>query len=63
MAAPVRQLKEQSPPEELQQYAFVLTNAKEAVNDSAKNTRETLEEQDKLAAEKKLNKEWTERKD
>ena len=59
----LRQLKEQSPPEELQQYAFVLTNAKEAVNDSAKNTRETLEEQDKLAAEKKLNKEWTERKD
>ena len=41
----------------------MLTNAKEVVNDSAKNTRETLEEQDKLAAEKKLNKEWTERKD
>ncbi len=59
----LRQLKEQSPPEELQQYSFVLTNAKEAVNDSAQSTRETLEEQNKLAAEKKLNKEWTERKD
>ena len=59
----LRQLKEQSPPEELLQYSFVLANAKEAVNDSAQSSRETLEEQDKLAAEKKLNKEWTERKD
>jgi hypothetical protein len=59
----LRQLKEQSPPEELQQYSFVLTNAKDAVSDSAQSTRETLEEQNKLAAEKKLNKEWTERKD
>ena len=59
----LRQLKEQSPPEELQQYAFVLNNAKDAVSESAKNTRETLDEQNKLAADKKLNKEWTERKD
>lgn len=59
----IRQLKDQSPPEELQQYAFVLTNAKEAVTDSAQTTRETLEEQNKLAAAKQLNKEWTERKD
>ena len=59
----LRQIKDQSPPEELQQYSFVLTNAKEAVNDSAKDTRETLDEQNKLAADKKLNKEWTERKD
>lgn len=59
----LRQFKEQSPPEELQQYSFVLANAKDAVSDSAKDTRETLEEQDKLAAEKKLNKQWTERKD
>jgi hypothetical protein len=59
----LRQLREQSPPEELQQYSFVLTNATDAVNDSAQSTRETLEEQNKLAAEKKLNKEWTERKD
>lgn len=58
-----RQLQEQSPPEELQQYSFVLTNAKETVADSGKSARETLEEQNKLAAEKKLNKEWTERKD
>jgi len=59
----LRQLKEQSPTEELQQYAFVLANAKDGVNESAQNSRETLEEQNKLAAEKKLNKEWTERKD
>jgi hypothetical protein len=59
----LHQLKEQSPPEELQQYSFVLANAKDAVSDSAQDTRETLEEQNKLAAEKKLNKEWTERKD
>lgn len=59
----LRQLQEQSPPEELEKYSFVLTNAKEGVNDSAKSTRETLEEQNKLAAEKKLNKEYTERKD
>jgi hypothetical protein len=59
----LRQLKEQSPPEELQQYSFVLTNAKDTVSDSAQSSRENLEEQDKLAAEKKLNKVWTERKD
>ena len=59
----LRQLQEQSPPEELEQYSFVLTNAKEGVKDSAQGARETLEEQNKLAAEKKLNKEWTERKD
>ena len=59
----LRQLKEQSPAEELQQYAFVLANAKDAVSESAQNSRETLEEQNKLAADKKLNKEWTERKD
>ncbi len=59
----LRQLKEQSTPEELQQYSFVLANAKDAVNDNAKDTRETLDEQNKLAAEKKLNKDWTERKD
>ena len=59
----LRQLKEQSPPEELQQYSFVLTNAKDTVSDSAQSARETLEEQNKLAADKQLNKEWTERKD
>lgn len=59
----LRQLQEQSPPEELQQYSFVLTNAKESVRDSAAGARETLDEQNKLAEEKKLNKVWTERKD
>lgn len=59
----LRKLKEQSPADELQQYAFVLSNAVDTVADSAKNARETLEEQNKLAAEKKLNKDYSERKD
>ena len=59
----LRQIKEKSPPDEVQQYSFVLTNAVDTVSDSAKNARETLQEQNKLAAEKKLNKDYTERKD
>jgi hypothetical protein len=59
----LRQLKEQSPPAELQQYSFVLANALDTVADSAKSSRETLEEQNKLAAEKKLTKDYSERKD
>ena len=59
----LRQLKEQSPPGELEQYSFVLANATDSVGDSAKGARETLEEQNKLAAEKKLTKVYSERKD
>lgn len=59
----LRQIKEQSPPEELQQYSFVLANVIDGVADSAKSTRETLQEQNKLAAEKKLTKDYSERKD
>jgi hypothetical protein len=59
----LRQLKEKSPPDDLQQYTFVLTNATDTVADSAKTGRETLNEQNKLAAEKKLNKDYSERKD
>ena len=59
----LRQLKEQSPPDELQQYSFVLTNAIDSVADSAKSARETLQEQNKLASEKKLTKVYSERKD
>lgn len=59
----LRELKEQSPPEELNQYSFVLTNANEAIKESAGTARDTLQEQNKLAAEKKLNRDWTERKD
>jgi hypothetical protein len=58
----LRRLKEQTPPEELQQYSFLLTNVKDAVNESAQSSRETLQEQNKLAADKQLNKVWTERK-
>jgi hypothetical protein len=59
----MRQLKEKSPSDELQQYAFALTNTTDTLADSAKTSRETLQEQNKLAAEKKLQKVYSERKD
>ena len=59
----LRQLKEKSPQDELEQYSFVLINATDTVGDSAKTARETLQEQNKLAAEKKLTKDYSERKD
>ena len=59
----LRRLKEQSPPEELDQYSFVLTNASEAVSDMADDTRKTLQEQNELAKQKKLTKVYSERRD
>jgi hypothetical protein len=59
----LRQIKEKSPPDELQQYSFVLINATDTVGDSATTARETLQEQNKLAAEKKLQKVYSDRKD
>jgi hypothetical protein len=59
----LRQIKEKSAPDDLQQYSFVLINAVDTVADSAKSSRDTLAEQNKLAAEKKLNKDYSERKD
>jgi hypothetical protein len=59
----LRKLKEQSPPEELDQYSFVLTNAIEAVKDTADSTRKELQEQNELAKNKKLNKIYSERPD
>ena len=59
----LRQIKEKSPQDELEQYSFVLINATDTVGDSAKTARETLQEQNKLAAEKKLTKDYSERKD
>ena len=56
-------LKEQSPPEELEQYSFILANTLDAVRDSADSSRETLQEQVELAKEKKLNKVYSERAD
>lgn len=58
----LRSLKEQSPPEELEQYSFVLANAREALNDSAEGARKELQEQNELAKANKLNKVYTERK-
>lgn len=58
----LRRLKEQSPPEELEQYAFVLANASDAVKDMSDDTREELQEQNQLAKEKKLTKIYSERK-
>ena len=59
----LRQLKEKAPPAELEQYSFVLSNAVDTVADSAKNARENLQEQNTLAQQKKLNKDYSERKD
>src|SRR5271166_135930 len=59
----IRKLKEQSPPEELEQYSFVLTNAGEAVQDTGDSARKELQTQNELAKEKKLNKDYSERKD
>jgi hypothetical protein len=59
----LRRLKEQSPPEELDQYAFVLANATDAVKDSGDDTRKELQEQNELARQKKLTKIYSERPD
>jgi hypothetical protein len=59
----LRRLKEQSPPEELEQYSFVLANTIDSVSESATSSRETLQEQIELAKDKKLNKVYTERPD
>lgn len=59
----LRQIKEKSPKDELDRYSFVLINATDTVGDSAKTARETLQEQNKLASEKKLTKVYSERKD
>jgi hypothetical protein len=59
----LRNLKQQSPPEQLDQYSFVLTNATEAVNDTAEDARKELQTQNQLAKEKKLTKVYSERPD
>ena len=59
----LRRLKEQSPPEELDQYSFVVSNASEAVGDSADGARKELQEQNELAKNKKLIKVYSERPD
>jgi hypothetical protein len=59
----LRKLKEQSPPAELEQYSFVLTNAIEAVKDIGDSARKELQAQNELAKEKKLIKVYSERPD
>ncbi len=59
----LRRLKEQSPPEELDRYSFVLANANEALQDTADDTRKELQEQNELAKQKKLTKVYSERRD
>lgn len=59
----LRQLKEKSPPEELDQYSFALANANDAVKDMGEDTREELQDQNQLAKQKKLTKVYSERPD
>jgi hypothetical protein len=59
----LRTLKQKSPPEDLDQYSFVLTNAIEAVKDTGYSARKELQDQNELAKNKKLNKVYSERPD
>jgi hypothetical protein len=59
----LRRLKEQSPPEELEQFSFALTNATDAVGEVADDAREELQQQNELAKQKKLTKVYSERSD
>ncbi len=59
----LRRLKEQSPPEELDQYSFALANALDAVSDTGDDARKELQEQNELARQKKLTKIYSERTD
>jgi len=58
----LRRLKEQSPPEELDQYSFILNNATDAVHDMADDSRQELQKQNELAKQKKLEKVYSERR-
>ena len=58
----LRRLKEQSPPEELDQYSFILTNATDAVRDMGDDARQELQKQNELAKAKKLEKVYSERR-
>jgi len=57
----LRRLKEQSPPEELDQYSFVLTNTDEALKDVAEDARKELQQQNEWAKQKKLTTVYSER--
>jgi hypothetical protein len=59
----LRRLKQESPPEELEQYSFALTNATEAVSDTGDDARQALQQQNELAKQKKLTKIYSERPD
>jgi len=59
----LKNLKQQSPPEELDQYSFVLANATEAISDTAESARKELQTQNELAKDKKLVKIYSERPD
>jgi hypothetical protein len=57
----LRRLKQQSPPEELDQFSFALTNATDAVGDVGDDARQELQKQNELARQKKLTKVYSER--
>jgi hypothetical protein len=57
----LRRLKQQSPPEELDQFSFVLANATDAVSDIGDDARQELQQQNELAKQKKLTKIYSER--
>jgi hypothetical protein len=59
----LRLLKEKSPPDEVEQYSFVLNNAVDAAKDTGDSARKELQEQNELAREKKLVKSYSDRPD
>jgi hypothetical protein len=59
----LRNLKEQSAPDDLAQYSFVLANTTDALQDSAESARTALQQQNELAKRKELQKVYSERKD
>ncbi len=59
----LRRLKEQSPPEELDQYSFVLANATDAVSDSGDEPARNCRNRTNWPRQKKLTKIYSERPD
>jgi hypothetical protein len=57
----LRRLKQQAPPEELDQFSFALANATDAVSDIGDDARKALQQQNELAKQKKLTKIYSER--
>ena len=59
----LRTLKEKSPPEELDQYSFVLVNATDAVKDTPTSARQDLQDAERTGEGKEAEQDYSERPD